>query len=329
MSKDTVALSRAACPATEDWVLANRHLRVTLRPDTLTLTVEDVATHETWGSDPWENSAGRIHLRSKNNETLIVNLGGAAEKKIESVSGKAGAGLKITLSAFKSRLGPVRKDRGVDTHLSLQLQIWLADDSPELTFRVEKMANTSPYWKVETIEWPMRLFPVRTIDDDGYIVFPGSQGFMIPSRFDKVGYFRYMNWIWERIAGHVAVYDLATMPWYGAKKGDSSFVCILETFDDVSYGLIANDVRSPEMPPAPQSAIPTATTALFAPRICAVWPYWRSVKGELGYARVARYTSSRTAATWRCARPTASMRRRRVPSSRLSRRWPPIRTSRS
>ena len=83
--------------------------------------------------------------------------------------------------------------------------------------------------------------------------------------------------------------DAGSMPWFGAKKGQSSFLCIIETPDDVAYGLIANDVRGPGQPAAPASAIPTANTALSGPRLSAIWPYWHSVKGELGYARVARY----------------------------------------
>lgn len=287
------AISRAVrSPQVEDWVLANKHLRVLVRPDNLTLSVEDLSAHETWGSDLWENSPGCIHLRGKNRESLTVNLGSAVEKKIEALpakGGQNGAGLQFSLSQFRSRLGPVREDRSPDSHMSLVLQVWLAKDSPELTFRIEEMRNSSPYWTVESIEWPLRLFPVRTIDDDGYIVFPDEQGFIFPSRFDKAGYFRYLNWIWERIAGQAMIYEQNSMPWFGAKKGQSSFICIIETRDDINYGLIANDVRPPEQAAAPPSAIPGPTTTLFAPRLSAIWPYWRSVKGELGYPRVARY----------------------------------------
>jgi hypothetical protein len=282
----------AARPAAEDRVLANQHLRVVLRPDTLTFSVEDLSTHEVWGSDPWENSAGRIHLLGKGGESLIVNLGAAAEKQIESIpaeGGQGGAGLQLSLSKFRSRLGPVRDDRGVEDHLSLVLQIRLAGDSAELTCRIEQLRNSSPYWRVQTIEWPLRLFPVRTLEDDGYIVFPEEQGFMVPSRFDKAGYFRYLNWVWERIAGQALTFEHSAMPWFGGRKGQSSFLCIIETADDVGYGVIANDVRAPEQAAAPPSAIPTAATALFAPRLSAIWPYWRTVKGELGHSRIARY----------------------------------------
>ena len=164
----------------------------------------------------------------------------------------------------------------------------LAKDAPELTFRVLELRNTSPYWEVASIEWPMRLFPVRTVDDDGYIVFPEEQGFIVPSRFDQ-GYFRYLNWIWERMAGFAFVAQQTSMPWFGAKKGQISFMCIIETPDDVAYGVIANDVRAPDQPSAPPSAVPGPNTALQAPRLSAIWPYWQSVKGELGYSRVARY----------------------------------------
>lgn len=287
----TGGVSRAARTSVEDWVLANPQLRVLLRPDTLTLSVEDLSTHETWGSDPWENSAGRIYLRGRNGETLTVGLGTAAQKNIEVVPAagpQSGSELRISLSRFHSRLGPVREDRGVDNSLSLVLQVGLAKDSPELTFRVLELHNSSPYWRVETVEWPLRLFPVRTVDDDGYIVFPEEQGFIVPSRFDQ-GYFRYLNWVWDRIAGITMVAEQASMPWFGARKGQSSFLCIVETPDDVAYGVIANDVRAPEQAAAPPSAVPGPSTALSAPRLSAIWPYWRSVKGELGYPRVARY----------------------------------------
>lgn len=286
-------ISRAGRPQLDDWVLANRHLRVVVRPDNLTLSVEDLSTRQSWDSDPWENSAGRIHLRGKKGESLTVSLGAAAQKKIEALpagEGQDRVGLQFGLSKFRSRLGPVREDRGPEEHLSLVLQIWLAKDRPELSFRIEQLHNSSRYWEVETIEWPLRPFPVRTVDDDGYIVFPQEQGFIVPSRFGEAGYFRYLNWVWERIAGQALVLDSSSMPWFGAKKGPSSFVCIIETADDVAYGLIANDVRAPGQDAAPPSAVPAAGTALFAPRLSAVWPYWRAVKGELGYPRVARYT---------------------------------------
>jgi hypothetical protein len=221
-------VGRAARPAVEDWVLANRH------------------------------------LRGRGGEALAVNLGAAGEKRIEPIAGDAG--LRISLARFRSRMGPVRRDRGIEEHLSLVLELGLEKDLPELVCRIASLRNTSPYWAVETIEWPLRLFPVRTVEDDGYIVFPQEQGFLVPSRFDQAGYFRYLNWVWERIAGQALILEESSMPWFGARKNSSSFVCIVETPDDVAYGIIANDVRAPEQPPAPPSAVPSASTALAAPR---------------------------------------------------------------
>lgn len=275
----------------EDWTFANQHLRVHIRPDNLTVTVEDLGGGQTWGSDPWENSAGRVHLRGKHAETASVNLNAAGRKRIEALpSGTDADGVQISLSEFRSRLGPVREDRDPAAHLSLVLQILLAKETGELTFRVQKMADRSPYWDVQSVEWPLRLFPVLTAVDDGYVVFAEQEGMLIPSRFDKAeSYFRYLNWVYERIAGQAAIYDQISMPWFGAKKGGSSYLCIVETPDDTTFGVIANDVRSPEQPPAPPSAIPSANTSQYSPRLSAVWPYWHSVKGELGYPRVARY----------------------------------------
>jgi hypothetical protein len=283
-------VSHTARPGAEDRVLANGQLRAVLRSDNLTVSAEDLTTHESWGSDPWENSAGRIQLKGKTGESVSLNLSSAADKKLEALPGRVdgSSGVRISLAHFHSRMGPVRGDRDPGAQLSVVLQVWLAKDRPELKFRIDSMHNDSPYWKVEQIEWPLRVFPVRSVEDDGYIAVPQEQGFIVPSRFDS-GYFRYLNWVWDRIAGQATVLGLS-MPWYGARKGQSSFICIVETPDDVGYGVIANDVRSPEQPPAPNSGIPSATTALYSPRISAVWPYWRFVKGELGYARVATYT---------------------------------------
>jgi hypothetical protein len=274
--------AQSSSPQSET-VLENQSLRVHLRSN-LTLSVEDLAAHETWGSDPWENSAGRVHLRSKRAESASISLGSAAQKKIENTPD----GVRISLSGFRSKMGPVRNDRDPGAQLSMVLRIALSKTTPELTLRIEEMQNQSRYWEVENVEWPLRLFPVRTVTDDGYVVFPEQEGLLIPSRFER-GYFRYLNWIWERIAGQAAVIDQFSMPWYGARLGQSSFICIIETPDDVNFGVIANDVRSPEQSPAPASAVPAASTALSSPRLSAIWPYWLSVKGELGYPRVAHY----------------------------------------
>ncbi|MBI3971238.1 MAG: hypothetical protein HY332_08105 [Chloroflexi bacterium] len=288
---------RAARPAIEDWILENDHLRLTLKADSLALSAEELATGTHWPADLWEGSAGRLRLRSRDGDSLVVNLAAARRKHIEPLppgegaAGKAaGAGLRLGLSQFRTRLGPVRRDRGIEGHLTLELQIRLAADRPEFVCRIERLENTSPYWQFETLEWPLRTFPVRTVDDDGYVAVPQEQGFIIPSRFGDVGHFRYLNWVWDRVAGQAAVLDNTSMPWFGAKKGESAFLCILETMDDAAIGAIGNDVRPPGAPPAAPSAVPVPGATLFAPRLSAVWPLWRSVKGELAYPRVARYT---------------------------------------
>ena len=51
-------------------------------------------------------------------------------------AGQNGYGLRIWLAKFHSRMGPVREDRNVDNALAVVLQVWLAQDSPELTLRI-------------------------------------------------------------------------------------------------------------------------------------------------------------------------------------------------
>src|ERR1035437_9804739 len=127
----------------EERALSNNKLRVHLRPN-LTLSVEDLATQVTWGSDPWENSAGRVHLHGKHGETVTVSLSGAAQKKIDTLPAANGEGFQISLSDFRSRMGPVRDDRDPGAHLSLVLQILLSKDSPELTLRIQATGPVGP-----------------------------------------------------------------------------------------------------------------------------------------------------------------------------------------
>lgn len=272
----------------EDLTLVNEHLRLRLRRDTLTVSVEDLIGKEVWSSDPWEGSAGNIHLRSKHGDSALIALSSALQKNVAplSTTGESGdPGFEISLSDFHSRMLPGREDRDPGSGLSTVLRISLAQQGSELTFTIKELKNTSDFWTVESIEWPLRLFPVRTTTDDGYIVLPQEQGFMVPTRFDQ-GYFRNLNWVWERIAGWGRVSSEPSMPWFGAKKGDSSFICLIDTPDDVAYALIANDVRPPE---PPGSVEQHESMPFFTPRICAIWPIWRSVKGALGYGRVFRY----------------------------------------
>src|SRR5690349_14852868 len=257
MSQASAKVDRVARTAIQDWVLENDHLRLTLLSDSLALSAEVKATGTRWSADLWQASAGRLILRSRAGDTLSVDLAAAREKQIESLpTADGGSGLRLVLSQFRSRLGPVRRDRSIEPHFTLELQVSLAADRPEFVCRVERLENTSRYWQFQTLEWPLRLFPVRTLDDDGYVAVPQEQGFIIPSRFGEVGHFRYLNWVWDRIAGHATVLENTSMPWFGAKKGDSAFLCILETMDDAAIGVIGNDVRTPDAPPAAPSAVP-------------------------------------------------------------------------
>ena len=283
-------ISRVANTPVEDWVIENGKLRIRLKPDALTVTVEDLVGKETWSSDPWENSAGSIHLRGKHGELASLALSSASQKKIAPLhpnDSNGDVGFQLSLSEFRQRMMPGREDRDPGNHLSALLKILIVKDTSELVFRIEELHNDSLYWTVESVDWPLRLGSVHTIADDGYIVMPQEQGVLIPSRFGQ-GYFRNLNWIWERIAGWGRVVSSYSMPWFGAKKGDSSFICIVETPDDVAFGLIANDVRPPE-PPAANGSL-RENESLYSPRLSTIWPVWSSVKGDLGYARVARYT---------------------------------------
>ena len=73
-----------------------------------------------------------------------MSLSGAAQKKIDTLPAANGEGFQISLSDFRSRMGPVRDDRDPGAHLSLVLQILLSKDSPELTLRIQETGPVGP-----------------------------------------------------------------------------------------------------------------------------------------------------------------------------------------
>jgi len=172
-------------------------------------------------------------------------------------------------------MGPVRADRNVDNALSVVLQVWLAQDRPELTLRIEELHNSSDYWRWRTSSGRCVCFRCAHWRRRVHCV-PGRTGVHDPSRFDKAGYFRYLNWVWERIAGSASVIDRARCR--GSRQERPKLVPVHHRdADDVAYGLIANDVRGPGQSPAPASAIPLALRR-FPRRACR--PFGRTAFGQ-------------------------------------------------
>jgi hypothetical protein len=260
------------------WHLGNDSLSIAVDTRRLTIFVTERVTGTEWGADPWKATLGMLELRGRDGRFTTMDLSSARVKELEETADsrdRQWKGVRMKLIDFPSPDGPVRPDRDV-SGVEVELALLIHESEPEFKFVVEAVETHSAYWDFESLQSPVRLFPLRTVIDDGYLAFCYEHGTIIPTRFSE-GHFRYFNWIWERIAGRSYRTDRFSMPWFGAKKEASSFICILETPDDVALDVIANDIRAPD------------GGLSFSPRITAASPLWRSSRGSLRYPRTASY----------------------------------------
>ena len=268
-----------------DIVLENEHLKLSIHPQKATLTCLHKASAGRWESDPWQGALGYAIFTNPRGLAERVSLSAASQVSVT----MSGLDLTMELSDFRTRLDGIRADRTLGSNVRVRISFHLAPDAPQLTFGLDALEVDSRYWRLEQVVAPLRAFHVRTTRDEGYILVPANQGALIPSRYER-GYFRYLNWVWEEIAGYSRELPTPSMPWYGATKADSGYIAILDTPFDAIMDMVANNVTPGELPSDARSGEVPAGGAAFAPRLSAVSPVWKSSRGELGYPRRLAYT---------------------------------------
>ena len=268
-----------------DIILENDLLRVAVSGQKGTFSCEHRGPGIRWEPDPWQGTLGYAVFVNRRGLSERVSLSSARQVSVA----MSGTELTMQLSDFRTRLDGIRSDRTLGSNLRVQVSFRLAADAARLTFAIEELALDSSYWRLEQVVAPLRALYVRTTRDDGYVLAPANQGALIPSRYER-GYFRYLNWVWEEIAGYTRELPTPSMPWYGAAKDDSGYIALLETPFDAGLEVIANNVTPGSLPSEARSGGVTAGGSAHAPRLSAISPIWRSSRGELGYPRRLTYT---------------------------------------
>ena len=265
-------------------ILENSYLKLEIDPQKAAFRCFQKEADMWWDSDLWTQSLGYMTFESLQGDVEKVNLSSARDVEAEASKDE----VRLCLKNFKTRLDTIRVDRALGEKISICIVFRLDAAGPGFRFIIEKLSIDSRFWKLLAVHAPLRTFPVRTIRDDGFTLVPSFQGGYIPSRYNS-GYFRYQNWTWERISARNDHIKQLNMNWYGAAKGNASYVAILETPFDAQLDVNLNNTTDTSPSFNHHEATVNAGGNLYSPRLTAVTPVWTACKQELGYARVLHY----------------------------------------
>lgn len=258
--------------------LENSLLRVTVSGATGCCEVLEKQTGTRWTCDPVDGAAGELILRHRETRRpIMLRLGRHSRVTLQRRSASA---VTLVFDAFVTPDGESLPGVRVTTRLTLH------PDRPEIRLEVIDAAAGRDREMV-SLQYPLRVGALETGRDEGYLVAPYRIGCIVPSgRFQqKVRKFAFQDDVAWSARAHLDIpyhgYSGLTMPWYGAVKGTSAFVAIIETIDDfrmdflLNYNLqdrfYATDQRSPY------------------PRMLVGSPIWMNTLGSFGYPRAVSY----------------------------------------
>ncbi|MFV2067118.1 MAG: DUF5696 domain-containing protein, partial [Pirellulales bacterium] len=228
--------------------------------DTGTFAVIMKRTGCRWLPDPWQGVACRVTVEASGRRQ-VIDLGGAGAVGVSTDGGR-----------FTLRLTG-REGAEATTRLTLAGSV--------VQVAVCAVA-VPPQAKLVSVEYPFRLFYLRTGEEDGYFVLPSGEGCLIPTGPVKLGTTRF--WSWHDLAHSAAssrVENRPSMPFYGAQKDGAGYTAILETTNDFAFQYLLNSTY--------QHAFDARGVQSPYIQIACAWPVWLSEKGQLGYERRMRF----------------------------------------
>jgi len=251
----------------------------------LALQLVDKQTNVTWSGDPWEDSLGEVALIER--DRVVAHPGDSPDSLrgfASSLSVPPPRLMRADLSATQ-RKEVTRIDDGVRIVLMgfpvegevvpgrLVYEVTLPGDGAELIIRVTALEIDDPRFALHELHLPLRAFALKAAEDTGCLVFPYNQGIILPVGGVENGVARYAGaYTWSTGMLPIQATVRPSMRWFGARKGESSFIAIIDTPDDAMVHFVAND------------KIESGT-----PRIASLHPVWLGSHLRLGYARSITY----------------------------------------
>jgi len=263
-------------------VLENPSLRVEINQNGL-LTFIEKQSGTIWGPDPWQQSPGDVVLHDNQSKKSIVFDLKNADLAIEEGANNTAL---LTYSNWRESVG------GSSADASLNIRLELAGSEPELRIAIEQIRFDSARFSFQNIFYPKRQGALFSEKDEGYLAIPFGQGSLIPSgRFkrplrdewhvwDDLSYqISGLAWGTEGAIANMEVYgwNALSMPWFGAVKNESAFMCVMETDNDAQIQAIMNYDDQDEFKSRGEKS-PYARVAVCTPR-------FQPEMGKFGYAR--------------------------------------------
>ena len=268
-------------------ILESDSLRIEIDDGSGGFDVVQKAGGQRWIRDPWESSPGELVLTNRaTKENVTFPLEKAGRVNVEG----GGRDATITFADLRTKQG-----ESIDgAHLRVSLHLEPAEAS--FWIDIEDIGYDAARYEFESLLYPKRQFSLNTDRDEGYMAIPFNQGALVPSGRFKIplrdDWYKFDDLSWESSGvawgtegalGEIFVYgwNALSMPWYGAARGESAWVGVMETDVDVKLNFILNnnlqDDYNKRAAKSPYERILTAS------------PRWLSTKGRLGYARRLRY----------------------------------------
>jgi len=254
------------------WIIENKYLKVSINNGNGCFDVIEKTTETEWQHDPWMEASGELIVKNKyTNMETSCNL---SASRLIYVTEKEGPlkGVNIEM------IGPVTSQGESVGSITINCQLLVPDNDADLIVKVVDIKNETSEWSITSLRYPIRQFYLKSVYDDGYVVVPQGEGFIVPTRV-KPGFYSKFN---HRCNGWGDT-KRVNMAWFGAVKGPSSYICIFKTPFDVLVNTLANRVFPDDK--TISYFIDTARDGGFVPRICAVSPVWLMSFGKLGYER--------------------------------------------
>mgnify|MGYP001130666267 CR=1 FL=1 len=255
-------------------VISSSKCTVEVNSATGAFIVIDKATGQLWSADPWQQTAGILVLQTPQGQNVELLLSKAQEITVQRLGERA---VELHFERFDlPNEGSI--EAAVKTRLSFT-------ESGALRIQVLDVSYPAK-WNFVELEYPCRLAMLTTDVDRGYAVIPIRQGSIVPSTmatFEEIP--RVAFWAWDdgpwtdkgvhdmTVYGHVE----ASMPFFGAVRGQSAWIAVFETEMDAGMRCILNNNY--------QNVFNWKAELSPYHKLCGVSPRWLATKKQFGYAR--------------------------------------------
>jgi hypothetical protein len=225
-----------------------------------------------WDGDLWDHEVGELMIQHSETKRMVTcGLSNAREIVIKQLDDST---ISSTFKGIRGSDGEEIKNSSVRT------SIRLVANTAQVLVKVDDVIPGSD-WRFRALHYPLRHFAIRTYQEEGYLAVPiGRDGYIIPSL-----YFPYPSpnfWIREDNSRELDINcSSLSMPWFGARKDNSSFIAIVEQGVDATLHVVANTNRWGKA--YREGRKPSG------PRILSGSVVWRASRGAFSYPRTIRY----------------------------------------